>query len=453
MSTTTEVAAGHVTNAGVHVDAVGPANGQIEPTSEFLPDEATGKGGPTTLRLKRLATHPTELPTRDVDFVESEGSKNVGPPRSSLDEKVLQWKLSDDTRLHGIPPISGDVQRQSFFTRLKDNSGKRSSHPGGAASDAASSEEHTNAFERFLEKKFAHPHQDTENDLLTARRKLGGNVDNFDLTRPLQEGRKPRTASNPHFRRLASFGPSYNERKDRPKTLESPKSSGNRWKTIRAGLRLLGTRKEKEGREDKQKSAELLGELSAGSPAAIMLASMFQRDEKGRRRVPVLLEQVKLHLSQRTEGSRSTANFTIELEYGNSATRMKWEVHREYRDFFNLHSRYRLAELQHPLGRGQLRLPKFPKDSIPYLRSVRGLGADSELDEFGRPIDRRPSQSNLQDSGLENAAAALENEEEALDSIGMNGLSKREGFAWQQKQKLETYLRGLISLLVRNNRV
>ena len=103
------------------------------------------------------------------------------------------------------------------------------------------------------------------------------------------------------------------------------------WKTLKHGLKLLGQRKE-EHKIDYLKSAELMAELRAGAPAALMLASMIQRDEHGNKRIPVLLEQLKLQITDsRTlddKGNESERHlvFRIELEYGSGLNRMKWVI-------------------------------------------------------------------------------------------------------------------------------
>ncbi|MCV5333600.1 hypothetical protein OFD71_35550, partial [Escherichia coli] len=73
--------------------------------------------------------------------------------------------------------------------------------------------------------------------------------------------------------------------------------SAARWRQIKNSFRMLGQSKKKERTPDHEKSAELLAELSAATPAALILASMFQRDEHDHRRIPVLLEQLKLQIT------------------------------------------------------------------------------------------------------------------------------------------------------------
>ncbi|KAF4627562.1 hypothetical protein G7Y89_g10591 [Cudoniella acicularis] len=164
-----------------------------------------------------------------------------------------------------------------------------------------------------------------------------------------------------------------------------------RWRMLKHGLKLLGQRKE-EHKIDYLKSAELMAELRAGAPAALMLASMIQRDEHGNKRIPVLLEQLKLRITdsrpsvEEPSDSERHLVFRIELEYGSGLNRMKWVIHRSLRDFANLHLRYKIQgssdkyiQLRSDVD-SRPKQPRFPKSAFPYFRGVRGLG-ESEEDE------------------------------------------------------------------------
>ena len=169
-----------------------------------------------------------------------------------------------------------------------------------------------------------------------------------------------------------------------------------RWRMLKHGLKLLGQKKE-EHKVDYLKSAELMAELRAGAPAALMLASMIQRDEHGNKRIPVLLEQLKLHISDSTAGIEDPTEterhlvFRIELEYGSGLNRMKWVIHRSLRDFANLHLRYKLQgssdkyiQLRSDID-SRPKQPRFPKSTFPYFRGVRGLGESSEEEAENAP--------------------------------------------------------------------
>ena len=173
-----------------------------------------------------------------------------------------------------------------------------------------------------------------------------------------------------------------------------------RWRQLKSKMMALGTGKKKEKLTvDQQKSAELLAELAAGSPAALMLASVFQRDEHGNKRIPALLEQLKVSIADSemdqfkeagdpTPGDRHLI-FRIELEYGNGINRMKWVIYRSLRDFANLHAKYKLHYQSEKLkGRGEplKKMPKFPKKAFPFMQTMRGLD-DEDEDDYETAMD------------------------------------------------------------------
>ncbi|KEQ92535.1 hypothetical protein AUEXF2481DRAFT_42977, partial [Aureobasidium subglaciale EXF-2481] len=173
-------------------------------------------------------------------------------------------------------------------------------------------------------------------------------------------------------------------------------TSAQKWKQVKAGLKLLGQRKKDERvKVDHQKSTELMAELLAGSPAAIFLASMYQRDEHGRRKIPVLLEQLKITIpssqNRETKSGDRHMVFTINLEYGSGPSRMSWTIHRSLRDFSNLHLKYKFQSQSERYSilktedRTKAKIPRFPRSAFPYLRGVRGL-ADEEEDEDDNAI-------------------------------------------------------------------
>jgi len=210
------------------------------------------------------------------------------------------------------------------------------------------------------------------------------------------DGTQSRRPSN--LRRITGFGGGQSEGEGQtPQTARRPFFGGERsstfaaqrWRMLKHGLKMLGARKE-EHKVDYLKSAELMAELRAGAPAALMLASMIQRDEHGNKRIPVLLEQLKIEVTDSKpideDDSERHLVFRIELEYGSGLNRMKWVIHRSLRDFANLHLRYKIQgssdkyiQLRSDVD-SRPKQPRFPKSAFPYFRGVRGLG-DSEEDE------------------------------------------------------------------------
>lgn len=104
-------------------------------------------------------------------------------------------------------------------------------------------------------------------------------------------------------------------------------------------------------------------ELIAGGLSTLMLRLYLERDEKGRRRVPILLHRLRIRISDSyhpTEEKRTV--FRIECEYANGAAR--WVVYRQLRDFLSLHAHYTVSNVYNRLGDP---LPEFPMTSELYL--------------------------------------------------------------------------------------
>ncbi|CAN9381091.1 unnamed protein product [Alternaria alternata] len=284
--------------------------------------------------------------------------------------------------------------------------------------------------------------------------------------------------------------------------------SAQKWKSIKNSLKLLGNRQKAERQIDHAKSAELMAELLAGAPAALFFASMFQRDEHGHRRIPVLLEQLKVTITDtdrpaKKEGDRHTA-LRIELEYGSGLTRMKWVVYRSVADFANLHLKFKVQEKQdafrsRPANRmreikdkaakdgenekeeekedPRTKLPRFPRSVLPYLRGLRGYGIlDDEGEEEEEEVavggaasgpegdasaTERPNrpkrgkssflgrrQSSVSGSQAQGAVGALVARQGSFAGAAGQPLQAKQTHHDRQRKKLEQYLRGLMTYLI-----
>ncbi|KAL8725552.1 MAG: hypothetical protein Q9166_007275 [cf. Caloplaca sp. 2 TL-2023] len=294
---------------------------------------------------------------------------------------------------------------------------------------------------------------------------------------------EPQSASEPRrpmtIRRFTGFGSS--EDPDAPafspwKSLKDTRTStvsAAKWRQIKAGIRMIGQRRKAENIVDHAKSAELLAELTAGVPAALILASMFQRDEHGNKRIPILLEQLKVRVTDSKQVDSKVGDrhmiFRIELEYGNGPTRMKWVIHRALRDFANLHARYKLQRgtqkyIQLKPDEKRTKLPHFPRSTFPYLRGIRGLESDSEeeeepngeasggdasgLDRAGEQKKSRPPlTAKRRKSSNRNVSSTGE---VAGDNAGSTSAVaiRRDPFPERQRKKLEWYLQQMIRYLI-----
>ena len=276
-----------------------------------------------------------------------------------------------------------------------------------------------------------------------------------------------------NLRRLTTFGGSHETGEGSSpfapwKTHRGERASNisaAKWRQLKAGLRMIGQRRKAENTIDHAKSAELLAELTAGVPAALILASMFQRDEHGNKRIPILLEQLKVRVTDsRQVDSRAGDRhmiFRLEMEYGNGFTRMRWVIHRALRDFANLHARYKLQigaqkYIQLKTDDNRAKLPHFPKSTFPYLRGIRGM--DSESEEEDENEDEGTGRSGGEASNTERSGKkkktrpTLSGIRRKSSAGGQQTLSsyagRRETYPERQRKKLEVYLQQMIRYLI-----
>jgi phospholipase D1/2 len=236
-------------------------------------------------------------------------------------------------------------------------------------------------------------------------------------------------------------------------------ASAQRWKALRNNF---SRSKKKDRTVDHEKSAELLAELGAGAPAVVMLASMFQRDESGNRKIPILLEQLKVHITDSEHDARDgkdTVTFRIELEYGNGINRMKWVVRRQLRDFVQLHSKYKAHFLKERSLRhsrpNEKKMPRFPRSAFPFLGDDDDSGAEEEEEAHDAETPagegntttpntrRRPSFGfSRRKSG---AVTTLGGDSTGTPAAGPSATpAKRDNYSEKQRLKLEAYLRRMI---------
>jgi len=242
-----------------------------------------------------------------------------------------------------------------------------------------------------------------------------------------------------------------------------------KWRQLKAGLKLMGQRRKEENRIDQAKSSELMAELLAGSPAAIIMASAFLRDDGEKKKIPVLLEQLKIKISdsQRREDSSGDRHvvFRIELEYGSGLMRMKWVIYRSLKDFANLHLKYKLQSGTNKLKQrnvdesSKVKLPRFPKSAFPYLRGVRGLAdeSDEEEEQFDEASGtegqnhalERPGAAKRRRSSFNPMRRRSSTQDVDILQGGTNSAAlKRETYAERQRKKLEVYMREMIRFLI-----
>ncbi|EJD41463.1 phospholipase D [Auricularia subglabra TFB-10046 SS5] len=140
-------------------------------------------------------------------------------------------------------------------------------------------------------------------------------------------------------------------------------------------------------------NVNIVDELIGAGLSSIMLKMWFERDERGERRVPVLLQHLRIRVSDSLHPlSGAKAIFRIECEYANGQSR--WVVYRQLRDFLSLHTHYRVSNAY---NRNIEAMPDFPLTSVPYFNFLKSEGRDVERSEFAR----------LQREALENYLVGL----------------------------------------------
>lgn len=179
-----------------------------------------------------------------------------------------------------------------------------------------------------------------------------------------------RSHSMPHMKRPS------------PKKTHSTKGAP-RWNRLRSLIPSIAQQGRTEARQGQiavqPHVVNITDELIAGGLSALMLKLWFERDERGARRIPVLLHRLRVRISDSIHPLKGNkAVFRIECEYANGAVR--WVVYRQLRDFVSLHTHYKLSNT---FNRNVDALPEFPRTSLPYFKFLREKGKENER-EIGR---------------------------------------------------------------------
>jgi phospholipase D1/2 len=148
---------------------------------------------------------------------------------------------------------------------------------------------------------------------------------------------------------------------------------------LRSRLRQRPSHPPKEKLSKSLTGTDLVSELSTGHLAILMLKMHMDRDEHSDRRIPVLLNYLKLRVTDSIYPFHNThAVFRVELEYGDGL--VKWVIYRELRDFVKLHTHYRVASLRNQIDN----FPPFPKTSLPYFNVLKKEGRAKGEGEIGK---------------------------------------------------------------------
>ncbi|KAG9048406.1 Phospholipase D1 [Tulasnella sp. UAMH 9824] len=242
-----------------------------------------------------------------------------------------------------------------------------------------------------------------------------GSTSLWPLPDPLKFLGLTRTQSMPHIGSRKTSR--QNTQDSHGDNAETHANATQRWNALRQRLRQSSTAGGLSPLKGKRRSlvvpssmaaeVDLNEELMAGPLALQILRMWFERDENGRRRVPVLLQHLKIRVSDSVHPLHGThAVFRIECEYGDGAAR--WVIYRELKDFLSLHAHYTFSYTAYRASAGgnELKIPEFPRAGIPLFNILK-----KEAREKGNT-------------------------------------PRRAEFARQQREALETYLIGLIKAVI-----
>lgn len=108
-----------------------------------------------------------------------------------------------------------------------------------------------------------------------------------------------------------------------------------------------------------QQQVNITDELMIGGLSTVMLRLWFERDEKDRRRIPILFHRLRIRITDSLHPMQDNKSvFRIECEYANGA--MRWVVYRQLRDFLSLHAHYTFSNAY---NRNIEAMPEFPRTS------------------------------------------------------------------------------------------
>ncbi|KAK3295006.1 uncharacterized protein B0H64DRAFT_200138 [Chaetomium fimeti] len=362
-------------------ELAGPGGAQTPRMPATTPELPSTASSPTALRhTNRLPRAANEGSDDDADAEETADETTASPSKGKQKRRrrmrrlrMESYSVPNTPQMSSLGPETSDVQSRLAFLRRT---------PLAGIDDHGFSE-------------------GEGRDRLAGQRGLRRGMNG--RSRPGEEGED---ADSPaglrvghHFRRLSALGggggvsdgDAMSPRRPFFKADRASTFGVQKWRQVKGALNFL--RQKKDEQFDFSKSAELMAELFGGAPAVLMLASMIQRDEHGNKRIPVLLEQLRLRITDSTPAPDKDSErhwmFTMELEYGSGPSQMKWTIKRSIKDIMNLHWKYKLAlgnegfpSKSSDYGARRPKQPRFPLSAFPYLRGVRGLD-DNDEEELG----------------------------------------------------------------------
>ncbi|OZJ04780.1 hypothetical protein BZG36_01841 [Bifiguratus adelaidae] len=141
-------------------------------------------------------------------------------------------------------------------------------------------------------------------------------------------------------------------------------------------------------RDKRQAGVDLIQENALNILPAHMIGMHFSYDEHHNRRIPVLLNQLGIRITDSQQSdSKSRTVFRIELEYADGVR--KWVIYRTFGDLANLHYSFRKRD---PTRSKIPNFPKFPRNTIPYMRhreNTEPLDPEDSNGALRKPLEKQ----------------------------------------------------------------
>lgn len=328
-------------------DAAAEANDSVDPDWGQLRE--TG-----TLSPSGTGSLPTRPPLHQVETEFRSALEYANPEQLEHEREVREKRERRDRKRHSR--VQGEDGSAGYFSKWFSDSPLEPQDwkegPGSAGPSRVSrSQPHSQAA------------SDVEDEVVRPPKHRSGNMSvgatpvatperiprQFSLNSPAQ----PDTGGNA-LKRSASLPQVLPEEKGTP---------GPRWGRIKAFLPSIIA--QQSGQPQNTASAvtshavNITDELITGGLSTLMLSLWLERDDRGHRRVPILLHRLRIRISDSLYPlSGHRAVFRIECEYANGAAR--WVIYRQLKDFISLHTHYTVSNAY---NRNQDKLPDFPKTS------------------------------------------------------------------------------------------
>ncbi|WBW71606.1 phospholipase D, Pld1 [Schizosaccharomyces osmophilus] len=213
------------------------------------------------------------------------------------------------------------------------------------------------------------------------------------------------------------------------------------WMQLMASVRKLKKESEKGNKEAPDVSVPDI--FLAGAPSTLLIAKHFIHDRSSNHVLPVLTGY--LHVSVvdvEPKHNRIQSTITMQVEYGSGQNAIRWRIYRQLRDFINLHSHFLVFEFQHHFYGKRMKLPKFPKEVLPYLVKLRGYNRATSGNPDDPLIDETQSLSSL---SIESQSAEILQQNE---NRGHSNVKKKVANFWTiQGNTLGKYLQEMINCL------